>query len=171
MNRSERRPIVILHAEDDPDDRMLTKEAMEEIRARSDLRFVSDGEDLMDYLKQEGDYDPRSAPPPDLILLDLSMPKKDGYEVLQELKENPSFRHIPVVVLTTSEAEDDVRRVYNLGVSSFITKPVTFDGLVEVMRAVMTYWFDIVRLPGGRDRASGAEKWRKETASAVSRWE
>lgn len=141
-------PIVILLADDDPDDRMLAKEALEESRLANQLHFVEDGEELLDYLYRRGAYaDPASSPRPGLILLDLNMPRKDGREALREIKADPQLRAIPIVVLTTSKAEEDIYRSYDLGVSSFITKPVTFEGLVEVMRTLGKYWFEIVELP------------------------
>lgn len=139
--------ITILMADDDPDDRMLTKEALVENKLANDLHFVVDGEDLMDYLHQRGKYNSDNAPLPGLILLDLNMPKKDGREALAEIKKDPKLRRIPVIVLTTSKAEEDIIRSYDLGISSFITKPVTFDDLVEVAKAIGSYWFGIVVLP------------------------
>ncbi len=145
----EAKPITILLADDDADDRMLTRDALAESRLANDLRFVQDGEELMEYLKRRGRYaDMGDSPRPGLILLDLNMPRKDGREALREIKSDPSLRHIPVVVLTTSKAEEDIYRTYDLGVNSFITKPVTFDGLVAVMRGLGRYWFEIVELPG-----------------------
>ena len=142
------RPITILMADDDPDDRQLTKEAFEEAKLANDLRFVEDGVELLDYLNRRGKYaDPATSPRPGIILLDLNMPRKDGREALREIKSDPALRHIPIVVLTTSKAEEDIYRTYDLGVNSFITKPVTFDGLVNVMRTLGTYWFEIVELP------------------------
>lgn len=141
-------PIIILMADDDADDRMLTKEALEESRVLNDLRFVEDGEELMDYLARRGEYtDPENSPRPGLILLDLNMPKKDGREALKEIKEDPELRRIPIVVMTTSQAEEDIFRSYDLGASSFITKPVTFDRLVELMKTIGDYWVEFVRLP------------------------
>lgn len=140
--------ITILMADDDEDDRMMTKEALYEARLANDIRFVVDGEELLDYLYQRGKYsDPESAPRPGLILLDLNMPKKDGREALQEIKADPELRQIPVVVLTTSEADEDIYRSYDLGVNSFITKPVSFEGLVFVITTLAQYWFQIVKLP------------------------
>lgn len=139
--------ITILMADDDPDDRMLTKEALIENKLANDLHFVVDGEDLMDYLHQRGKYNKENAPLPGLILLDLNMPKKDGREALAEIKADPKLRRIPIIVLTTSKAEEDIVRSYDLGISSFITKPVTFDDLVEVAKAIGNYWFGIVVLP------------------------
>jgi len=141
-------PIVILIADDDADDRLLTQDAMSEARVINELHFVEDGQELMDYLYQRGRYaEPSSAPRPGLILLDLNMPKKDGREALKEIKADPDLRRIPVVVLTTSKAEEDIFRSYDLGASSFITKPVTFEGLVELMKAMGQYWIEFVELP------------------------
>lgn len=140
--------ITILVADDDADDRLMIREALEENRLANDLRFVNDGEELLAYLKREGKFaDPAGSPRPGLILLDLNMPRKDGREALREIKEDPVLRGIPVVVLTTSKAEEDVYRTYNLGVNSFITKPVTFDALVAITRELGRYWFEIVELP------------------------
>jgi CheY-like chemotaxis protein len=145
------KPITILMADDDADDRLLTQEALEESDLRNDLRFVEDGEELLDYLNQRGKYvDGRSCPRPGLILLDLNMPRKDGRTALKEIKSDPHLRHIPVVVLTTSRAEDDIYRTYDLGVSSYITKPVTFTELVEMVQTLSKYWFEIVELPPAR---------------------
>jgi CheY-like chemotaxis protein len=147
MNRP-RLPITILLADDDEEDRAMTEEALKESRLANDLRFAADGEELIDYLHQRGQFaNPSDTPTPGLILLDLNMPKKDGREALAEIKADPRLRQIPVVVLTTSKAEEDIVRSYDLGVSSFITKPVTFDGLVEAMRVFSHYWFEIVALP------------------------
>jgi CheY-like chemotaxis protein len=144
-------PITILMAEDDADDRLLVREAWEENRIANELRFVKDGVELLDYLRRRGAHaDPGAAPRPGLILLDLNMPRKDGREALAEIKADPDLRAIPVVVLTSSEAEEDILRSYDLGVSSYITKPVTFGKLVEVVRTLGKYWFEIVQLPPGR---------------------
>jgi Response regulator containing a CheY-like receiver domain and an HTH DNA-binding domain len=141
-------PIVILMADDDADDRMLTKDALAESRVLNDLRFVEDGEELMDYLKRQGKYaGDADAPKPGLILLDLNMPKKDGREALREIKADPELRRIPIVVMTTSIAEEDVFKSYDIGASSFITKPITFDRLVELMKALGNYWVEFVELP------------------------
>jgi two-component system, response regulator len=152
MTSTTPRPITILLADDDPDDRMLARDALDESRLANDLHEVVDGEELLEYLRRQGKYaDPASAPRPGLILLDLNMPRKDGREALREIKADPDLRSIPVVVLTTSQAEEDIYRTYDLGVSSFITKPVSFEGLVAVMKALGRYWFEIVELPrGGR---------------------
>jgi CheY-like chemotaxis protein len=142
------KPITILIADDDPDDRRLTQEAFEENHLANDLRFVEDGEELLDYLHQRGKYAADgAAPTPGLILLDLNMPRKDGREALQEIKADVRLRNIRVVVMTTSKAEEDVLRSYNLSAASYITKPVTFDRLVEVIRTLGKYWLEIVELP------------------------
>lgn len=147
------KPIVILVADDDPDDRVLVREALEESRLANALRFVEDGEQLMDYLCQRGQFaDPEAAPRPGLILLDLNMPRKDGREALREIKADPELRRIPIIVLTTSRAEEDIYRTYDLGVNSFITKPVTFDSFVEMIRVLGRYWFEIVELPAENAR-------------------
>jgi two-component system, response regulator len=140
--------ITILMADDDEDDRMMARDAMQEVRLENPLQFVEDGEQLMDYLHRRGQYTRQNAPRPGLILLDLNMPRKDGREALKEIKADPELRHIPIVVLTTSKAEEDICRTYDLGVNSFITKPVTFEGLIDVMKALKAYWFSIVALPG-----------------------
>lgn len=137
--------ITLLVADDDPEDRMLIKDALKEGRLANDVHFVADGEELLDFLLHRGSYS--SAPTPGLILLDLNMPRKDGREALKEIKEHPKLKQIPVVVFTTSKAEEDIFKSYQLGVSSFITKPVTFSSLIDVMQALGRYWFDIVQLP------------------------
>jgi CheY-like chemotaxis protein len=146
----QRRSITILMADDDEEDRELTRDALDDARLANQMKFVVDGQDLMDYLHRTGAYSDSGvdAPRPGIILLDLNMPKKDGREALLEIKSDQSLRRIPVVVLTTSKDEEDVLRTYELGVNSFITKPVTFAGLVEVMRTWTRYWFEIVELPG-----------------------
>jgi CheY-like chemotaxis protein len=138
----------ILVAEDDADDRLLIRNAFEASGLAHDLRFVNDGEDLLDYLFRRGKYaNGQGAPLPGIILLDLNMPKVDGREALKVIKNDEGLKRIPVVVLTTSNAEADVRRSYDLGVNSFITKPVTFDGLITVVETLNKYWFEIVKLP------------------------
>ncbi len=155
MNRRPQ-PVTILMADDDADDRLMTKEAFEESRVVNDLRFVEDGVELLDYLKRQGKYsDPASSPRPGLILLDLNMPKKDGREALQEIKADPALKNIRIVVLTTSKAEEDIYRTYNLSAASYITKPVTFEGLVEVVRTLGKYWLEIVELPADTEREPG----------------
>jgi len=140
--------IVILMADDDPDDRLMAQEALEESHLNNELQLVEDGEELMAYLKREGKYEnPEKAPLPGIILLDLNMPRKDGRQALKEIKQDPDLRMIPVIILTTSKAEEDVLKTYDLGANSYITKPVTFEGLVEVIKKLGQYWFEIVRLP------------------------
>jgi CheY-like chemotaxis protein len=140
--------IVILLADDDPDDRDMTRRALEQNHLASELYAVSDGEELLDYLYHRARYAaPGLSPTPGLILLDLNMPKKDGREALAELKADPVLRRIPVVVMTTSKAEGDILKSYDLGSSSFISKPVTLSALTEVVRVMGQYWFQIVQLP------------------------
>lgn len=158
---TQRDPITILMADDDPEDVIFAEEALEEARLANDFRSVADGEELMDYLHQRGAYgDGRRAPRPGLILLDLNMPRKNGFEALEEIKADPQLRHIPVVVLTTSRAEEDVYRSYDLGVNSFISKPVTFQGLVKVMKVVGRYWFEIVARPNNSGPSSDRDSRR-----------
>jgi CheY-like chemotaxis protein len=140
--------VRILLADDDDDDCMLAREALAESRLLSELYVVRDGEELLDYLYHRGKYiNPNSSPRPGLILLDLNMPKKDGREALQEIKNDPKLRQIPVIILTTSKAEEDIHHTYDLGANSFIIKPMDFESLVEVMRTIGKYWFEIVELP------------------------
>jgi CheY-like chemotaxis protein len=150
MSRSkDAKPITILMADDDADDRQLTREALEDARLINDIRFVENGEELLEYLKRQGKWaPPADAPRPGLILLDLNMPRKDGRTVLKEIKEDPEFRTIPVVILTTSKSDEDVYRSYDLGVNSYIVKPVTFEALVDILQTLEKYWFEIVELPG-----------------------
>ena len=142
--------IVILMADDDDDDFLLTQKALKESKLLNTLFRVKDGEELLDYLHQRGDYENGSngyCGRPGVILLDLNMPRKDGREALRDIKSDPDLRDIPVVVFTTSKAEEDIYKSYKLGVNSFITKPVTFDGLIDVVQALGKYWFQIVELP------------------------
>ena len=144
--------ITILMADDDQDDCLLVSKAFKASRLCNDLRFVKDGEELMDYLHQRGNYaDKALSPRPGLILLDLNMPRKDGREALREIKSDSDLRAIPIVVLTTSKEEEDVLRSYDLGANSYVTKPVTFQGLVDVVRVSGSYWFEIVELPVSRE--------------------
>ena len=142
------KPIVILLADDDEEDRMLASDALAESRVVNDLRFVQDGDELLDYLYHRGAYaDASTSPSPGLILLDLNMPRKDGREALREIKADPDLRRIPIVVLTTSKAEEDIYRTYDLGANSFIAKPVKFESLVALMKEIKRYWIEIVELP------------------------
>ncbi len=145
--KGSRTSCTLLMADDDEEDRLLARDALRESRVLNEIRFVEDGEQLMDYLHRRGPYvSPESAPTPGLILLDLNMPRKDGREALAEIKTDPQLRRIPVVILTTSKREEDIARSYMDGANSFIVKPVTFEGLVEVMRTVGHYWLDLVDL-------------------------
>lgn len=151
-SREARKSVLILIADDDEDDRMFTKEAFEENYLLNEIRFVNDGVELMDYLKRRNKYrNPADSPRPGIILLDLNMPKMDGREALKEIKSDPNLRSIPVVVLTTSKAEQDVLQTYDLGVNCFITKPVSFGDFIDVARTVGHYWFDIVQLPNSAE--------------------
>jgi CheY-like chemotaxis protein len=145
------KPITILMADDDEEDWDLTREALQDERLAGAMKFVHDGQELVDYLKRRGPYAGPSAdaPRPGVILLDLNMPKKDGREALAEIKADESLRRIPIVVLSTSDDEEDVLTAYDLGASSFITKPATFAGLVEVMAGWRRYWLETVDLPSG----------------------
>lgn len=144
-------PIVILMADDDDDDYLLTKKALKESKLLNTLVRVCDGEELIDYLKRRGEYE-TTAVRPGVILLDLNMPRKDGREALKEIKADPKLSDIPVVIFTTSKAEEDIYRSYQLGSNSFITKPVTFDNLIKVMETLGTYWFEIVELPKANEQ-------------------
>ena len=142
--------ITVLLADDDEDDQMMTADALKSANVASRLHCVADGEELMDYLRHRGKYAfPAPSPRPGILLLDLNMPKKDGREALREIKADPELRTIPVVILTTSKTEEDIERIYGLGANSYISKPVSFEGLVHVMKVMNEYWFQIVRLPRG----------------------
>lgn len=144
----QRRAVTILMADDDDDDRELARQAMEQGRLTSEFRFVEDGEELLDYLLRRGRYaDPKSAPRPALILLDLNMPRLDGREALRALKSHAVLRQIPVIVLTTSKAEEDILRSYDLGANCYISKPVTFEGFGEVMKVLDRHWLQLATLP------------------------
>ena len=146
MTELKKDPIVILMADDDDDDYLLTKKALKESKLLNTLIRVSDGEELLDYLNERGDYKEGTVRP-GVILLDLNMPRKDGREALKEIKSNPKLQNIPNVIFTTSKAEEDIYRSYQLGSNSFITKPVTFENLIAVMKTLGAYWFEIVELP------------------------
>ena len=139
--------IVILMADDDPDDRLLARDALRESPLDIDLRFACDGRELLDYLRREGRWAAEPAPRPGIILLDLNMPRMDGREALAEIKRDPELRRIPVIVMTTSRARDDVHHSYDMGAASYISKPITFEGLVDVMRELGRYWAEVVALP------------------------
>src|SRR5438067_4300076 len=149
-------PITILMADDDADDRRLTRDALEESRLANDLRFVENGEELLAYLRRQGKYgDAETSPRPGLILLDLNMPRMDGRTALKEIKADPELRQIPVTVLTTSKADEDIFRSYDLGVNSYIVKPVTFEALVDILQTLEKYWFEIVELPPDVTKPNG----------------
>jgi CheY-like chemotaxis protein len=161
----EAQPILILMADDDEDDILLTQKALQKGKLLNHLVSVRDGEELLDYLQRRGDYsDASQSPRPGIILLDLNMPKKDGREALKEIKADPELREIPVVVFTTSKAEEDIYRSYKLGVNSFITKPITFDSLIEVMQTLGKYWFEIVSLPAETKKGTYGEASNDITA-------
>ena len=144
---SPRRTVTVLVVDDDEDDRMSIRKAWAKERAPEDLWFVQNGEELTDYLNRVGKYsDPASSPRPCMILLDLNMPRKDGREALKEIKADPDLRQIPIVVLTTSQDDEDVSGSYNLGANSFISKPRTFTALVDIIQALGKYWVDVVAL-------------------------
>jgi CheY-like chemotaxis protein len=145
MNPKETTQKIILMAEDDVDDRLLARDALNESGSEGDLRFVDNGEELLDYLLGRGKFN-ADTPRPRLILLDLNMPLKDGRQALREIKSNALLRQIPVVVLTTSHADTDIDLIYHLGANSFITKPVRYEALVEVMRILSEYWLKTVEL-------------------------
>ncbi len=155
MNKDLKRkiqPITILVAEGNPEDRLLVEKAFLENHLSNDLTFVKDGKELMDYLYEQGKYaTDTSAPRPCLIILGLNLPYKDGREALAEIKSNPDLRSIPVVVLSSSQDEEDILRTYNLGVAGFIIKPVTFESLVEIVTTLNQYWFEIVELPKNKN--------------------
>lgn len=141
-------PVRIVVADDDADDRMMIKDAFEESKLGNEIDFVEDGIELLEYLRCEGKYASLAGKPyPGFILLDLNMPRKDGRTVLKEIKNDPLLHRIPVIVLTTSKAEEDIIKTYNLGVNSFICKPVSFDKLVDIVKTVGHYWIEIVALP------------------------
>ncbi len=144
-----RSPVTILMADDDEDDRELTRDALQHSGVADGMEFVADGQDLIDYLRRQGRYakSSKAQSRPGIILLDLNMPRKDGREALAEIKADESLREIPVVVLTTSKDEADIQRTYELGANSFISKPVTHSALIDVMRSLSQYWFDVVELP------------------------
>lgn len=142
---SNAKDVEILLVEDNPGDVRLTREALKDWKMRNTLHVVEDGEEALSFLYKKGKY--TNAPQPDLILLDLNLPKKDGGEVLSEIKENPSLKRIPVVILTTSEAEEDILKTYDLHANCYINKPVDFDQFISVVQKIEDFWFAIVRLP------------------------
>ncbi len=139
--------MTILIADDDTDDRLFMDRALRQSGYMQTIQFVEDGEDLMRYLRRQGTYTEQNAPWPDLLILDLNMPRKNGFQALREIKDDPKLRRLPVVVMTTSSADEDVVKTYTLGVNSFVTKPFNFNRLVEMVTALKTYWMDTVKLP------------------------
>lgn len=140
-------PMTILIADDDADDRMFLEQAMRQNGYDQRIQFVEDGEELMEYLRRQGPYTELNAPWPDILILDLNMPRKNGFQALSEIKDDPKLRRLPVVVMTTSSADEDVVKTYTLGVNSFVTKPFNFNRLVEMVSTLKTYWMDTVKLP------------------------
>ena len=147
MVRSNGRPAVVLLVEDDPDDRELTSRALQEDFVMTELHIVSDGEAAMEYLLQRGAYSPDTAPRPDLILLDLNLPKLNGHQILERVRAHPVLKGTPVIVLTTSSQQEDIVRSYDLGCNSFLTKPVEIETFIKAVRAFGKYWFELVALP------------------------
>ena len=148
MGQFDCKPAVILLAEDDPGDQELTRRALEQSKIRNELYIVEDGEEALDYLRRRGKYqDPTLSPKPDLMLLDLNMPKMDGKQLLEQMRADPGLRRIPVVALTTSKQENDIIRTYDLGANSYIIKPVDMDQFVSAIKVLEDYWFQIVVLP------------------------
>lgn len=139
--------MTILIADDDADDRMFLEQAMRKNGYEHGIQFVEDGEELMEYLRQQGRYNKLNAPWPDMLILDLNMPRKNGFQALSEIKDDPTLRRLPVIVMTTSSADDDVVKTYSLGVNSFVTKPFNYNRLVEMIGTFKMYWMDTVRLP------------------------
>lgn len=144
-------PATVLMADDDPDDCFFVKDAFRKTSMAKDFRCVEDGQELLDYLHRRGKYSDSSLSPcPDLILLDLNMPKKDGREALKEIKSHPDFRSIPIVIFTTSREAGDIVKSYDMGANSFMTKPADFNELIDFVRTLEAYWFEIVTLPPQR---------------------
>ena len=139
--------MTILIADDDSDDRMFLEQAMRQNGYEQAIRFVEDGEELMEYLRRQGRYNEQNAPWPNMLILDLNMPRKNGFQALTEIKDDPRLRRLPVIVMTTSSADEDIARTYNSGVNSFVTKPFNFNRLVEMVGTLKTYWIDTVKLP------------------------
>lgn len=158
MTESRTKPVTVLIADDDPDDRKLIREAFEECQLANDLRFVHDGEELLDYLNRRGPFADRVlSPRPGIILLDLNMPRIDGREALREIKADPRFKSLRVIIFTTSKAPEDVIRAYTLSAASYIAKPAAFDELIEIVKTLSKYWLEIVELPDEEDAATGGK--------------
>ena len=146
MTADDSQPISVLLVEDDPGDVRLTKEALREGKVYSTLHWAKDGVEALEFLRRQGPH--ANAPRPDIILLDLNLPKKDGREVLSEIKSDDQLKHIPVVVLTTSKAEEDILRSYDLHANAYVTKPVDFNRFIEVVRQIDEFFVTVVKLPG-----------------------
>jgi len=147
IDRERVRPVEILLVEDDPGDTLITREALDQSKLANNLHCVVNGEEALAFVRRQGQY--AHAPRPDLVLLDLNLPRRDGREVLAEIKGDPALRRIPVVVLTTSQAEEDVLRSYDLHANAYVTKPVDFDRFVSVVHQIDEFYFAVVRLPQG----------------------
>lgn len=148
MSAPNRTLLRMLVVEDDTDDQLLILDALREAGFPHDVYFAHDGAELFNYLEGKGEYaDPQHAPMPHLVVLDLHMPRLTGFEVLEKRRDHPVFRMIPVIVMSSSWSEEDISRCYALGVNSFVTKPVSFDHLVRVMRTVGAYWLEVCELP------------------------
>ena len=145
MNEDRGGPIEILLVEDNPGDVRLTQEALKESKVTNNLHVAEDGIEALDFLYHKGDH--TDAPRPDLILLDLNLPKKDGRELLEDIKADEELKRIPVVVLTTSKAEEDIYRMYDQHANCYITKPIDFDQFIEVVKSIEDFWLTIVKLP------------------------
>ena len=145
MAASDSKPIEILLVEDNSGDARLAREALRDAKVRNNLTWISDGAEALSFLRRQGKY--AAAPRPDLILLDLNLPRKDGREVLTEIKSDDKFKRIPVVILTTSQAEEDVLRAYHLNANCYITKPVDLDQFMKVVKTIEDFWLTIVKLP------------------------
>ena len=154
MNRDQGRPIEILLVEDSPSDTELTLEALRDFRVRNSVSVVEDGVLALEFLRRQGSY--AQAPRPDLIMLDLNLPRKDGREVLAEVKQDENFKRIPVVILTTSQAEEDVLRTYNLHANAFVSKPVDFKQFLRVIHAIELFWLAVVTLPPANGKPGGS---------------
>lgn len=155
MDRNRLKPAVVLLVEDDPGDQELTRRALQEDVIRTDLHVVNDGEEALDYLQRRGRFtDPVSAPAPDLVLLDLNLPRLDGRGVLERMRADAALRTVPVVVLTTSRQEEDILRSYRVGCNSYLSKPVRIEEFIDVVRQLKTYWLELVALPPAVNAAS-----------------
>jgi CheY-like chemotaxis protein len=145
MSEQHGQPVEILLAEDNPGDAKLTRKALEQGNVINNLHVVTDGAEAVAYLRQEGEY--ADKPRPDLILLDLNMPRKDGREVLEDIKSDDALKRIPIVVMTSSEAEEDIVQSYDLHANAYLTKPIDFDGFIDVVQRIEDFWLTVVKMP------------------------